>query len=103
MEKNDFIYYKAVEKVLEDYSFHGFTAKRENKSRVLYTYRSVRYPNVLISVLTLKLDPNKIPSEKIVLGIKFNNFEVEGWKDFIGELKNLNKNYKTKYGNNKKD
>ena len=88
MNKNKFIDYEAVDKILEDNYFYGFTAKRNRKTnRILYTYRSVRYPNVLISVLTMKLDPSKIQSDKIVLGIKFNDIEIGGWNDFINELK----------------
>jgi hypothetical protein len=102
MSKNNFIYYKEVEKILKNNMFFGLAAKREN-NRITYTYHSVRYPNVLIKVLTLKLDPKKILSEKIVLGIKFNDTEINGWKEFVNEMANLNKNYKTKYGNIKKN
>lgn len=88
MSKNKFIYYKAVDKILEDNYFFGFTAKRNKKTnRILYTYRSVKYPKVLISVLTMRLDPSKIQEDKIVLGIKFNDIEIGGWNDFINELK----------------
>ena len=104
MSKNKFIYYKAVDKILGDNYFFGFTAKRNKETnRVLYTYHSVRYPNVLISVLTMKLDPSKIQSDKIVLGIKFNDIEIGGWNDFINELKFVYKYNKKDYGNTKKD
>lgn len=107
MSKNKSIYYKAVDKILEDNYFFGFTAKRNKETnRMLYTYRSVRYPNVLISVLTMRLDPSKIQSDKIVLGIKFNDIEIGGWNDFINELKFVHKYNKQKnynYGNNKKN
>ena len=107
MSKNKFIYYKAVDKILEDNYFFGFTAKRNKEAnRILYTYRSVRYPNVLINVLTMRLDPSKIQSDKIVLGIKFNDIEIGGWNDFINELKFVHKYNKQKnynYGNNKKN
>ena len=102
MEKNNFIYYKEIANLLDKNTFYGFTAKREN-NRIRYTFRSVRYPNVLISVLTLKLDPSDVMSKKIVLGIKFNENEVNGFKDFVIELENLSKNYKKKYGNFKKN
>ena len=107
MNKNKFIYYKAVDKILENNYFFGFTAKRnKEENRILYTYRSVRYPNVLINVLTMRLDPSKIQSDKIVLGIKFNDIEIGGWNDFINELKFVHKYNKQKnynYGNNKKN
>ena len=104
MSKNKFIYYKAVDKILENNYCVGCTAKRNKKgNRVLYTYRSVRYPNVLISVLTMRLDPSKIQSDKIVLGIKFNDIEIGGWNDFINELKFVHKYNRKDYGNIKKD
>ena len=90
MEKSNFIYHKSVVKILEDNSFYGFTAKRNKKTnRVLYTYRSIKYPNVLVSVLTMRLDPSKIQSDKIVLGIKFDDKEVEDWNGFINKLKEI--------------
>ena len=107
MNKSKFIYYKAVDKILENNYFFGFTAKRnKEKNMILYTYRSVRYPNVLINVLTMRLDPSKIQSDKIVLGIKFNDIEIGGWNDFINELKHVYKYNKQKnynYGNAKKN
>ena len=104
MSKNKFIYYKAIDKILEDNYFFGFTAKRNKETnRMLYTYRSVRYPNVLISVLTMRLDPSKIQSDKIVLGIKFNDIEIGGWNDFINELKFVHKYNRKNYGNTKKN
>ena len=104
MSKSNFIYYKSVVKVLEDNTFYGFTAKRNRKTnRVLYTYRSIKYPNVLVSVLTMRLDPSKIQSDKIVLGIKFNDIEIGGWNDFINELKFVHKYNRKDYGNIKKN
>ena len=54
----------------------------------------------------MRLDPSKIQSDKIVLGIKFNDIEIGGWNDFINELKFVHKYNKQKnynYGNNKKN
>lgn len=104
MSKNKFIYYKSVDKILGDNYFFGFTAKRNKKTnRIVYTYRSIRYPNAIISVLTMKLDPSNIQSDKIVLGIKFNDIEISGWNEFIKELKFMNKYNKKNYGNTKKN
>lgn len=86
MEKDKFIRFKAVEKILNDNSFYGLTVKRENNGRLLYRYASIKYHNVEIKVLTLKLDPTKVKSDKIVLGIKFNENEINGWKDFINAI-----------------
>lgn len=88
LNPNNFILFKDVEKVIHDNDFYGFTAKRnEDRTKVLYTYHSVKWPNILISVLTMKLNPQEIPSTKIVLGIKFNDEKVETWNDFIAYLK----------------
>lgn len=104
MEKSKFIYYKSVEKILGDNSFYGFTAKRNRKTnRVLYTYRSVKYPNVLVSVLTMRLDPSKIQSDKIVLGIKFNDKEVKDWNGFVNKLKDITTYKKKNHGDTKKN
>ena len=54
----------------------------------------------------MRLDPSKIQSDKIVLGIKFNDIEIGGWNDFINELKHVYKYNKQKnysYGNTKKN
>jgi hypothetical protein len=104
MEENTFIYYKDVEKTLKNNNFFGFTAKRDKeKNRILYRYKNIRYPNLLVKILTMKLNPNSIPSNNIVLGIKFNDNEIEGWNDFINELKNIKKYHKKSHGNNKKN
>lgn len=102
MKNSDYIDYNEVVKILEKNWFYGFTVKREN-NRVTYTFRSTRYPNVLISVKTLKIEPNKIPSKKIVLGIKFNDIEINGWKEFINDIKEIYKFNKKNYGNTKKN
>lgn len=91
MEKNNFILYKNTEKILNDNMFFGFTVKREKNNRLVYKYHSVKYPKVTIQVLTLKLKPNQIPSEKIVLGIKFNDTEINGWKELVKGLKEMYK------------
>lgn len=98
MENSDFIYYNEVVKILEKNWFYGFIGKREN-NRVTYALKSIRYPNILISVKTLKIEPNKIPSKKIVLGIKFNDIEMNGWKEFIKGLKEIYKFNKKNYDN----
>lgn len=104
MKKSNFIYYKSVAKVLENNTFYGFTAKRNKKTnRILYTYRSIKYPNVLVSVLTMRLDPSKIQSDKIVLGIKFDDKEIEDWNGFISKLKDITTYKKKNYGDTKKN
>ena len=90
MSKNKFIQHEAVENILESKTFFGYVAKRNKKAnRILYTYRSVKYYNVTISVLTMRLGPTDVLSDKIVLGIKFGDTEVNGWNDFINELKTI--------------
>lgn len=92
MAEDNFIRYKAIKRILEDNNFFGFTCKRDKeKNRVLYNFRSVRYPNVLITVLTLQLNPKQSPSDKIVLDIKFNETTINGWKYFIKNIKEIYK------------
>jgi hypothetical protein len=104
MSKNNFIYYKTVNKILEDNNFFGIIAKRNRgANRILYTFHNIRYPNVIVKVLTMRLEPNDIKSEKIVLGIKFNETEVEGWKEFINKLKDITTYKKKNHGDTKKN
>lgn len=92
MAEDNFIRYKAIKRILEDNTFFGFTCKRDKeKNRILYKFRSVRYPNVLITVLTLQLNPKQSPSDKIVLDIKFNKTTINGWKEFIKHIKKIYK------------
>jgi hypothetical protein len=37
----------------------------------------------------MRLDPSKIQSDKIVLGIKFDDKEVKDWNGFINKLKDI--------------
>ena len=37
----------------------------------------------------MRLDPSNVLSDKIVLGIKFGDTEVNGWNDFINKLKEI--------------
>ena len=97
-KNNGFIYFKGVEKILSDRGFFGFTAKR-NGGRIEYSYLSISNYTVTVKVLTTKLDPNN----KIVLGIKVNDKDLNGWNDFIHEINNAHKLHnKLKYGFAKK-
>ena len=55
----------------------------------------------------MRLDPSKIQSDKIVLGIKFDDIEIGGWNDFINKLKEITtykpSKRKQNYGNYKKN
>lgn len=99
------IHFDAVRKVLERNKFFGFTAKREN-GRIEYTYISVPYHHVTFNVLTTRLNSKDIVSKKIVLGIKINDQELQGWNDFMEAVNNVyklhNKLNKEKYGITKK-
>ena len=105
MMSKGFIHFDAVRKVLERNKFFGFTAKREN-GRIEYTYISVPYHHVTFKVLTTRLNSKDILSKKIVLGIKVNGQELQGWNDFMETVKNVykldNKLNKEKYGISKK-
>lgn len=100
MDKSNFIYFKDVEKILKNNMFYGFTAKRDG-NKIQYTYHCIRYHKIIIKVLSMKLDPKNVKSDKIVLGIKLNDKELNGWNDFIYNLKNIyNINKKLKYEKN---
>ena len=90
MSKKGFIRFDAVEKVLKDNDFFGYTAKRDN-GRITYTYRNIHYYLVNITVVTTRLNKEDMLSKKIVLGISINGKELEGWNDFIHSMKNVYK------------
>jgi len=86
-EYSNLIPFESVEKKLFDKKFFGFTAKR-NGNRIEYTYISLGSYLVSFKVLVTKVNPNNIQSKKVVLGIKINDREIKGWKEFIKELEN---------------
>jgi hypothetical protein len=105
-KNNGFIYFDLVQRVLEKNKFFGFTAKRD-KGRIEYTYLSVPCHHLTFKVLTTRLHQKDITSKKIVLGIKLNDKELEGWNEFMDAIANANKLQvkinKEKYGNSKEN
>ena len=94
MEDSGFIKYDTVKEILEDASFFGFTASREDGGRrITYHFKSVKWYRTNISVTVLKLEPGKPLSEKIVIGIKFNGEDVEGIGDFRKRVEELGKSH----------
>lgn len=86
MDKEKFINYDKILKMLNDKQFFGFKAKRGDNGRITYSFKNIRWNNFLVIVETLKLNPKKIPSNKIVLGINVNGEQLDTLKDFIGFL-----------------
>lgn len=87
--------------ILDTYCFFGVTAKRNNDSAVIYTYKSFKYSNITIKALVKKADTSKIPSPKAVAFVSINNEKFTTWDDFIIKLKVLTKYVikENKYGN----
>ena len=102
MEKEKFITYSKVIRILKNNSFYGILAKRVGNKRVSYTFVSYKWHPTTIVVDTLKISLN----EKIVLGINVNGKQLGTFKDFIYEMKNLYnnhlKNKKKNYDNTQK-
>lgn len=92
MEESGLVKYNAVLEILEDASFFGFTAHREdNGRRIVHTFKSIKWYRTDIEVTTLKLEPDKFGSEQIVLKIKINGDEIEGIGDFRNRIRTLGK------------
>jgi predicted RNA binding protein YcfA (HicA-like mRNA interferase family) len=99
MENNEteFIWFEAVENVLDKNGFFGITAKRKN-SHVFYTYVSYRHGKIKIIVETVKSNPTVIPSPKMVACITINGKIMQDYNMFLEEMKTLTKyKPKTKY------
>jgi hypothetical protein len=98
MEEAGFVKYETVLAILEDAGFFGFTAHREAEgSRIVYAFRSVKWYRTKIAVTILKLEPKKIGSKKIVIGININGEDINGIGDFKSRIGNLgNKNARNK-------
>ena len=88
MGKEQFVDFNRVRKVLEDNGFFGFTCKRGD-GRLTYSYRSISYHCVLITVVVAKLQPKDLNSRKIVLTIKINGKNLEGWEDFKRKIREV--------------
>ena len=98
MGNNRFTEYDKVKEVLESNGFFGATCKRDN-GRLTYTYRSIQFHCVTVSVVVAKLQPNEIKSEKIVLNININGKNMDGWDDFIQSMKNKRKLHDMEFPN----
>jgi hypothetical protein len=98
MEEAGFVKYETVLAILKDAGFFGFTAHREAEGRrVVYSFRSVKWYRTKITVTILKLEPKKIGSKKIVIGIDINGENINGIGDFQARIRNLgNKNARNK-------
>ena len=104
MEETGFVKYDTVKSILEDAGFYGFTVHVEEHGRKhTTTFLSVKWNKTVIKVTTLKLEPNKLGSPKIVINIDFNGRNVEGIGDFkkaIGDLGKSHERQKKQEGQN---
>lgn len=78
--------FKEIEKLLDKYTFHGFTGGRTSKHTLRYTYHSISYFTVNIIVDVIKLD-----KEKIVSKVKIGNISIENEKELIPTLNGVGK------------
>lgn len=90
------ISFNGLKSYIGKYGFFGKTAKRENVF-VTYSFKSYMYTRISLSVKTMKLDSNCIPSPKIVNEITLNGVGYKSWTDFIKALNDL-----TRYNGNRK-
>ena len=90
MEESGFVKYDTVLTILKDAGFFGFTVHREAEGRrIIYNFRSVKWYRTKITVSTLKLEPKKVNSRKIVIGIEINGENINGIGDFRERITNL--------------
>ena len=91
--------FKEIEKLLDKYTFHGFTGGRTSKHTLRYTYHSISYFTVNIIVDVIKLD-----KERIVAKVRIANIDIDDENELIPTLNGLykihNKILYGKEGNN---
>ena len=92
MEDTGFIKFNAIKEILEEASFYGHTAKKEDGGRkITYSFLSVKWNKTIIKVSTLKLEPDNVNSIKIVINIKVNERDIEDTQALRRKLENLGK------------
>ena len=98
---NKLITLNKIQKILEENTFHGFVCKKINEYKREYTFISIKWQNVKITVQTTKIKPLC----NIVTNIEINQQQINTYKEFINYLKNLYNLYKQnkqkQYENNK--
>lgn len=79
--------FKEIENILHKYRFYGFTVKRhEGNMKLTYTFHSVPYFTVNISVDVIRLD-----KERIVTKVRIANINIDDEKELIPTLNGLHK------------
>ena len=79
-----------AKKLLEEYKFFGDTVScnRKDRTKAVYTFRSIAWPKAVYKISTLKLN-----DYRIVIATTLNDDELESWENFVSSLKNMNKLY----------
>lgn len=88
MEKEGFVTYPEIVKILENNDYRGFTASR-NGNKYKTTFVSVKWYTIDITVESLNLN-----CEKIVYGIEFNGEKLEDYETFTKRLRGISKEHR---------
>ena len=88
MEKEGFVTYPEIVKILENNDYRGFTASR-NGNKYKTTFVSVKWYTIDITVESLKLD-----GVRIVSGIEFNGEKLENYEAFTKRLRGISKEHR---------
>jgi hypothetical protein len=79
--------FKEIQNILQKYRFYGFTVKRhEGNMKLTYTFHSITYFAVKISVDVIKLD-----KERIVAKVRIANIDIDDENELIPTLNGLYK------------
>ena len=81
--------FEQIKKILEKYNFFGFTVKRDGDSKLEYTFRSISYYAILITVEVIRVNPETFGCKKLVARITINGKEINGPKELKNELNNI--------------
>jgi hypothetical protein len=89
MEKEGFVTYPEIVKILEDNDYRGFTVSRKGTNKYRTTFISVKWYTIDITVESLKLD-----GVRIVSGIEFNGEKLENYEAFTKRLRGISKEHR---------
>jgi len=79
--------FEQIKNILQQYKFYGLTVKRhEGNMKLSYTFHSVPYFAVKITVDVIRLD-----KEKIVTKVRIANIDIDDEKELIPTLNGLYK------------
>ena len=80
--------FKEIEKLLSKYGFFGFTVGRKDK-RLSYTFRSIAYYAIVITVEVIRVNPETFKTTKLVGRITINDREIEDLRGLKKQLDNI--------------